>query len=158
MCSLEAYLPSAREMPLQKSRDAVFHQLRVAKSAFHCQCTHNSLPLRHPINLPVKHRTSDIKNLRKPSATQLHCFEWSTMTISWQGCVLEGRWEITGWSRRVLISNEKVRSNWYSETQRKLCLRVKAKTQTWVLFPYQLIFKIINKQIIKKGKSLRMPL
>lgn len=77
------------------------------------------------------------------------------MTTTWQGCILEGRWEVVSWSLRRLISDERLRAKKCSETWRKLCLREKTKSQTLVLFPYQLTAE--NNLRMQKRRGKRSP-
>lgn len=113
---------------------------------------HTQLPTTaSPKNQPEQ-QTPGIKNLRKPNVTQLHRFGWFAMIISWHRRVLECRWEVAGWSRRRLVSAERVRTKRSSETQRKFCLRVKAKSQTLSLFPYRLIAKM-NLRMQRESKE-----
>lgn len=101
-------------------------QVRDAKSPVHCQHMHSSQLLLHPKISQSSIESPLVLTTQEANCDPVHCFGWSIMTITWQAVLLRGLVHSAGWSRRILVFDERIRAKWCSETWEKLCLRVKA--------------------------------
>lgn len=135
---MELYLPLSGRCLFK----VILCQVKDAKSPVHCQHMQSSLPLLHPKISQSSIESPLVLKTQEANRSPIHCFGWSIVTIIWQTVLLWGLVHSTGWSRRMLIFDERIRAKRCSKTREKLCLRVRATSQTVAISPYQLIAKI----------------